>query len=184
MPQANHFIPDNQVFRYDATVSATAALSTSTTLPTFVSLNFQFTDLDDSANLGTVFDQYRIDVIEFWIIPESLDFTSNTTSHGLLCTVIDYDDSSALSSFAAANDYSNCITSSGICGHYRVFRPHSAVAAYAGAFTSYGNVSAQWFDIASPAVQHYGLKIAVATTDAIYKYDTVTKYHCSLRNVR
>jgi len=41
----------------------------------------------------------------------------------------------------------------------RIVVPHSAVGAYSGAFTSFGNKALMWIDSASPAVQHYGLKI-------------------------
>jgi hypothetical protein len=185
LPAPHNYVPDNQVFRYSSSTTISPAFTTSTTLPTLVAFNFQFGDLGDSGNLSTVFDQYRIDVIECWVLPQTSSQTDNTTSnHGLLASVIDYDDSTALSSFDAANQYSNCITACGISGHYRIFRPHAALAAYSGAFTSYANWEEMWIDMNSQTVQHYGLKIASTVTGSAYSWNMIVKYHCSLRNLR
>jgi len=90
---------------------------------------------------------------------------NSTTSLVPIYCVIDYDDASALSSAANASAYTNCVVMNPGESCERVFQPRMALAAYAGAFTSYANVGPQWIDAASNAVQHYGVKfwIPVAT---------------------
>jgi len=46
----------------------------------------------------------------------------------------------------------------------RKWRPHIATAAYSGVFTSFKNEPSTWIDVASPGVQHYGLKVAADVT--------------------
>jgi hypothetical protein len=185
LPRGQNYVPDNQVYKLTQTVSATSVLTSSVTVSAFASFNFQLSNLDQVATLQAAFDQYRLDRIEFWLIPRFTDNATGTgVEPGLLCSVIDYDDSNVLTTFQASNDYDNCITSSGLSGHYRIFQPHVAVAAYSGTFTSFANEPAGWIDAASPSVQHYGIKLAISTTDSVYKWDSITRYHVSLRNVR
>jgi len=133
--------------------------------------------------LGQIFDQYRIDEIEEWIFPSLIGNTTQAFS-GLLATVVDYDDATVLSTYAQAEDYTNCVHGPASEGHYRRFQPHVAIAAYSGTFTSFSNVVAPWIDLASPSVQHYGLKAAVQPSGVAMGYSTVTRIHVSFRNVR
>jgi len=68
--------------------------------------------------------------------------------------------------------------------HYRKFIPHVAVASYSGTFTSFTNEVAPWIDIASPSVQHYGLKTACTPTTAVVQYTARARLSVSFRNVR
>jgi hypothetical protein len=109
-------------------------------------------------------DQYMIEAVRFTIQPQNNAIglvTNSTTALELLYCVIDYDDSTALSTAANAMAYSNCVVLGPGESCERTFQPRMAVAAYAGAFTSYGNVAPQWIDSASTGVQHYGIKLYV-----------------------
>lgn len=183
-PRHVNSVSSQQVIRVNQSADFTAILSSSVTLETFFARSFQLSDLDQVSSLTAVFDQYRIDMIEFWLVPRSIDSTSNTSSHGLLTTVIDYDDATALTTTGQANDFNNALTSSGLNGHYRKFKPHIALAAYTGVFTSFANADAGWIDAASTGVQHYGIKGALTVTDAVYVYDAFARYHLSFRNLR
>jgi len=81
-----------------------------------------------------------------------------------LYSVIDYDDANALTTVAGALAYTNVIVTPMTNGHYRKWRPHIAVGAYSGAFTSFKNEVSNWIDVASPGVQHYGLKVVADVT--------------------
>jgi hypothetical protein len=185
MPACHNYIPDNQIYKVSQTVASGGALTTSTTLPTFATLSgFTFNLLDQAASFEAVFDQYRFDEVEVWMYPRLSSNNSASGNPGLFASVIDYDDSNALTTFAQALDYTNCVTSSGLMGHYHRFQPHCATAAYSGTFTSYANQEGLWIDMASPAVLFYGVKLASTVTSSVETYDSIYRFHFSLRNVR
>jgi hypothetical protein len=119
-----------------------------------------------------------------WITPQVSEAIS--LRQGQYYTVLDFDDSTALTSVAAAQDYSTCVTSPQSCGQYRHFKPRVAMAVYApSAFTSFGNISAPWIDTSSSNVAHYGVKVACTPTTANAQvFDLNIKFHVSLRCVR
>jgi len=184
LPAANRFISDNKPYRISQELNAGTIISTSTTIPTFGATSFSVNSLDQISQLAAVFDQYRIDEIECWCIPNQLGL--NAGGAGLLYSVVDYDDSSNLSTIGQAEDYTNCLCSPSNEGHYRRFVPHAAVAMYSGSFTSYGNVASPWIDTASTNVQHYGLKMACTaiTGGTAETIALQVRYHLSFRNVR
>jgi hypothetical protein len=172
------------VYKVSQSLVLANAVVTSVALATFATFSFTLSVLDQVSSLVAVFDQYRIDEIEFWLFPHLSSNNAASGNPGLLATVVDYDDTNALTTFAQALDYTNCVTSSGLMGHYRRFRPHVATAAYSGAFTSFANEERKWLDAASPGIIHYGIKTASATTSSVETYDAIVRYHVSFRNVR
>jgi hypothetical protein len=115
----------------------------------------------DYTSLQAVFDQYKIVKIEVVFMTNSTAIAASTAI-GDLYTVLDYDDSTALSSIGSVQAYSNCITSHPGQSQRRCFRPRVAVAAYStGGFTQYKNEAAGWIDSASATVQHFGVKYAL-----------------------
>jgi hypothetical protein len=148
---------------------------------------FNFTLAGSGA--ASVWDQYRIDAIRFSITPENNAVglvTNSTTNLVDLHCVIDYDDSTALTSAAAALGYSNCmVLSPGESGE-RVFQPRAALAAYAGAFTNFGNVGGMWIDSASSGVQHYGVKFwrpgGTAGQTTFQTWDITVEYFISFKS--
>lgn len=176
---------NNGIFRVTQCYESTGFLVSSTIAPTFAALNFQVANLDQISSLTNLFDQYRIEMVEVWTQPQSTTTTTSILpSTGLLHTVIDYDDDTALTTVGQALDYTNVLIGSGVDGHYRRFVPHCAVAAYSGTFVSFTNVESPWIDAASPAVRHYGLKTAWTITDQAYHADVVVRIHTAWRNVR
>lgn len=126
--------------------------------------NFQLSSLDIASAVTGLWDQYRIDCIRWTLIPDNnaipIENTSNTALSQVYC-VIDYDDSTALATAQAAKKYDNLAIvepAESIC---RQFQPRAALAAYSGVFTSFANVAGMWIDIASPSVQHYGIKVYI-----------------------
>lgn len=144
----------------EALVRSTATTTITASATVSVKPTFNFTLAGAQVGSG-FFDQYRIEAIRFTIAPQNnavgLVTNSTTTLQPLYC-VIDYDDSTALSSAGAAVVYSNCIVLNPGESCERVFQPRMAMAAYSGAFTSYAVMDPQWIDAASSSVQHYGIK--------------------------
>jgi len=152
---------------------------TSTSVGTFVGFGFVVSVMDQISSLTSLFDQYRVDLIEAWLVPEP------QVADGQFATVIDYDDASALTTFAQATDYINVVSTNVNAAHYRKFVPHAALAAYAGGvFTSFANVTKPWIDAASTGVVHYGLKTAATVTNVVQTYDLLLRVHTSWRNLR
>jgi len=181
-PAAMNYIASNKDYRFSQQVPEVTILTTSTTLATFAATSFKLSDLDQVSSFQAVFDQYIIDEVEVWI--ENVDAHLTSQNAGNLYSVIDYDDANVLSTTASACDYTNVLGTSADASHYRKFRPHVAVAAYSGAFTSFANMESQWIDMASPAVQHYGLKLACTATTGVQSFVARYRYHIRMRNTR
>lgn len=158
------------------------AQATSNTNPTF---NFTL----GSSNIGAgFFDQYKILAIRFNIRADNNAIglvTNSTTTFSPLYCVIDYDDSTALTSTAAAEAYSNCLVLPPGQSCSRLFRPRIAMAAYSGAFTGFANMQDQWIDSASNTVQHYGIKVFIPGVTAgqtqLQSWSVSVEYFIQLR---
>jgi len=170
----------NLPFNITQEANAGTLVTTSTSTPSFGSLYFTVAGLDQISSLTAVFDQYRVNMVEAWILP----FFGTSNGYTSYASVIDYDDASNLTTYAQALDYTNVVETQISNGHYRKFVPHIAVAAYSGSFTSYENVTAPWIDCSSTAVQHYGLKIASPATSVSSTITATYRLHVSFRNVR
>jgi len=170
--------PYNLVQTYDLGT----ILTTSTSAATFGSSYFTAGGVDQISSLTAVFDQYRIAEIEVWIRPTS--FSASSAINSRFASVIDYDDAANLSSYQSALDYTNCVDTFLSDGHYRRFKPHIAVAAHSGSFTSYQNVEAPWIDCSSTSVQHYGIKLAAQTAAGSATIVITARLHFQFRNIR
>jgi hypothetical protein len=164
----------------------TAQAGVVTTSQPFFTLNA----LDQVASFQALFNEWRIDALRVKIVPQNNAIglvTNTTTSLVELYNVIDYNDSTALASVAAAREYENCmVLAPGESGE-RVFQPRAATAMYQGAFTAYGNVGGAWVDIAYPGTIHYGMKIIIPAATVgqtlLQSWDVFFEAFVSFRNV-
>jgi hypothetical protein len=140
-------------------------------LPAFTSntlvevVSGQYFTLSSFANYTlytNLFDQYRVTRAEFWFMPA---VSNATAENGVFATVVDLDDAN-VSGFTVqkAIGKPGAVFSSITAGQYHSFVPMMAVAAYAGAFTSYAASQDQWVDCASPGIQFYGVKTAASSS--------------------
>lgn len=181
------FLPscgDEQVFHVIDTVNI-ANIVSSAAVPTFHSYAFTLSLLPDVASYGAVFDQYRIDRIECWGQPRADITVGPGINAGILTTCVDYDDANV---FVSTNDplsYQNRLVGNGTSVFKHDFQPHAAPGMYSGAvFTGFGNVASPWIDVASTTVEHYGIKLAWGSTDAVYSMDIFATFHLSFKNAR
>lgn len=121
--------------------------------------NITLSLLNPGNQYASLFDQYRIDVVEAWIDNNFPRTTGGTT---LITSAVDTDDSNVPTTFTSVDDRQGSLLSNGVVGHYHKWVPHMAVACYSGAFTSFASQCAEWIDVASPGVQHYGIKFGIA----------------------
>jgi hypothetical protein len=170
---------DNIPYKFIETLTIEGSFTTNTSVPTFKSYLWTLGDVANVSSYQALFDQYRLCQVEFWVLPT----VSSGAINGLYKSVVDYDNASNLSSLAQADEYQNVHVSTLGSGHYRRFTPHAAIATYAGTFASFGNVASPWIDSSNPAVQHYGVKLAVdVTTGGAFSFDVITKYYFEFRN--
>jgi len=180
---------DNQVFTVVQTLGQQTFAQTAITA-SYGAVYFTVASIDQITSFTSLFDQYRIDWIEATFRPA---FTANPLGVASsiyipsLFTAVDFDDAVTPTSIAQLEDYANCTTST-YETVVRRWKPHAAIAAYAGAFTSYGNVESPWIDASSTAVQHYGLKTAITSgatgQTALQSWVATYRIMCSWRNVR
>lgn len=125
-------------------------------------ISVALSSLPNAASFEVIFDKYRIRQVRVKFLPFATEavVTSGTTA-GPLYTVFDYDDAT-LTAISQLVQYDNLKMSPIGTFFERTFTPKVAIAAYSGAFTSFGQApSTQWIDVASPGVIYYGLKGAV-----------------------
>jgi len=127
-------------------------------------INFQLSQFPGNGDFSTAFDQYRLRAASVTVSP-FYDFANNGSATGLLIsprlwTVIDYDDSATVTRIQAES-YDTCVASPPSMGVIRTLVPRMAGAVYSGTFTSFANFQDLWLDMASPNVQHYGVKYVI-----------------------
>jgi hypothetical protein len=180
-PQPNNGLHLEQSIQLEMMGFVPNFLTSSTTSGVQAGASHAFTlaDFSGQASLVAVFDQYRIEQIETWLTATS---PNAVASFPLLTTAVDLDDANAPTVVNSVEDHLGAITSDGPGGHYHRWKPHIAVAAYSGSFTSYTNIPSQFIDSSSPSVQHYGFKAACYSTGAIsITYDLVFRAVVTLR---
>jgi hypothetical protein len=159
-----------------------AQITTSTSMSSFGIISITASSFPNFSSCAAAFDQYRILQLEILLEPWLTENNAAATNPGQITTVIDYDDQSVPSSIATLNSYANAIVSNGTQKSRRCFKPRIAVAAYAGAFTSYANLpSSTWIDCASSSVQYYGEKFGMTATTAIENINLVVRAHFQFR---
>jgi len=171
-------------------VTSVPVFSQTATAPNFAAYYFILSQLDNASAYTTLYDQYRVDWIEWVCRPM---YTSNALSPATnivpqIYSVIDYDDANVTSySINIMRSYESCAIRE-LESFGRKIKPHVAIAAYSGAFTSFENVESPWIDSASPNVQHYGMKLGVdpgATGQTnLQSWNVSCRVQCSFRNVR
>jgi hypothetical protein len=150
---------------------------------------FYLAQLDGTAALVAVFDQYRFMQVSISFIPRcSVTGTTGTvfpTPIGQLLTAIDYDDAASTTAAVLRQKETAQITT---CTEQqtRTLSPHAALAAYSGAFSSYANMSKMWIDANSQSVQHYGVKFAILNCNfaSTIIYDVYARYVVQFRQIQ
>jgi len=164
---------NNKPFNVVLSYYGASALVSSVTVPTFTAQYLTLGLLANSTSYTAAFDQYRFMMVRAEFIPSLNSQDVAGSKSGTLTTVLDYDDATAPSTIAATMEYETKESVAGDATFQRRFVPRTALAAYAGAFTSYANVERQWIDCNSPNVQQYGIKTSWSTTSSVQTYDVV-----------
>lgn len=135
------------------------------------SLYFVLTNLQNYAAYVACFDQYRVAQLEFVFLPQYNTNNSGTSSPGQFVTVIDYDDSNLLTSWANAMSYDSAVVTQATSSQRRTLTPKLALATYTGSFSGYA-LGNPWSDTSSSTTRYYGVKWylenSLANSDQIY----------------
>jgi len=163
-------------------VSYTAASGTilGATTTGFFSLYFMLGDFSQAASeFGPLVDQYRIPKVRVHIYPGTNTSTSTTTQNPPVYTVVDYDDSTVLSTINGAFEYQNVEIHSPYKPFTLTLKPRQAVASGSG----FLNIPTGWVDMANQTVAHYGIKGVLPFSYAA-NYVVIVEAEIQLRSVR
>jgi hypothetical protein len=156
-----------------------ALFTSSASVPTYGGLVFTTNSVANPAAYLSLFDQYRVDLIEVWVRSTAPQGTSTFAD---MASCIDLDDGNTPTNFVEVENHPQSVVASSGAGRYFCWQPHVAVALFSGAFTSYGSEPGGWIDSASPSVQHFGLKFAMGTEPVPLTYLYTTRMHISFRS--
>jgi len=171
-----------KVLRWNVATTFTNSI----TVDTFFSQAITLDSIQGYTDFTSLYDQYRIMRVDTHLIPEFHVNTTTLTNLSVLWSCVDYDDDTVPASINEVQQFQNARVYAND-GQTKIvsYKPHIAVAAYSGTFTSFTNMAAQWIDAASPSVKHYGLKLAMSTgSGATVTYYIVSQVWLEFRNTR
>jgi len=175
-----HIVNREQIISANLRFELNQFLTTSTSVNTFYSTFFALSNFLGFAEYSGLFDQYRFEMIEVWIEPVSTQSTV-MANIGELFSAVDLDDAVLPTLLSTISDKQNSLVTNGMDGHYHRWRPHTALAAYSGTFTSFANSPSIWIDAGSPNVQHYGIKVGALPTSAQFSYNMQVRARLSFK---
>jgi len=158
-----------------------------------------FEDLPQAAAFQALFDQYRIDKVEYKFVPQSNAVgvqaqASPNNNVPSLFVVADFDDQSVINNIPAIQEYDNCQVVPYGEGMFIELKPSNSFAMYditGAAITGTSVQRAGWQDLPATgnvATPHYGIKGLVSELSAsetnTYVWDVYAKYYLSFRNTR
>jgi hypothetical protein len=175
---------DNKPYHIIRSFNLSTVITTNAATVSFAGIYFTLTNVDLTDGLTTVFDQYRIVEVECALsaFPGAAG-TQEVLESSQWASCIDFDNATPPTAYAQILDEPSALWGTAASGHYHRWRPHCALGAYAGAFTSYANVVSPWIDCVSSAVQHFGLKVAALPSTTNYTIVGGGRYSLQFRNV-
>lgn len=164
-------VSQGKVYKYKRTFES-SAIPFSSAAQNYA-YSFKLTDLPNYGDFVSLYDQYMMTGVKIKLVPLNTQSSiipvwngtivaqSSNISIPQCVSVIDYDDANVLTAKTQYFEYQNHKIFNCVNYHQRYFKPHVALGAYSGAFTSYANKYNQWLDCDSNTVQHYGFKLFV-----------------------
>jgi len=174
------------VYTVTKRVVGLAAHTTSNAFETFSASGITLDAFDGYSSLTQVFDQYKIDLVEFEYLPRQNVNDGVIVNSGIFVSVVDQDDVTPLSTFTSALAYPNAQVWTAAPGKAHLlkhrFVPRIAVATYSGiSFSKFANMANQWIDAANANVPFYGVKTASSVTSSALIYDVLITAQISFR---
>lgn len=157
------------------------------------SFSFQISDINNSASIGNLYDQFRLNAVKITFWPQldsySTTNTSSATNTPIIYTAIDFDNAATPSNAGTLDQYTTLKKSYFKRPHSRYFHPQALAAMYLSSTqTGYYNVRKPWVNMTNQALPHYGIIGAIISTnsaDTVEQFVRVTcTYYFQCRNVR
>lgn len=133
----------------------------------YFSIKFTLSDLPQATTYTSLFDAYRINKVVVKFIPVLSNYNQPGNTAGNLAaepqwlsTVIDYDDSTVLTTEGALLEYETMKQTQPSRKHVRTLVPAVAMSAYKTSGTTIGFAQKRkmWLDSAYTDIEHYGVK--------------------------
>lgn len=173
-----------------------ALIRQNTATDVFASWAFALADIPNISSIGALFDQYRIEEIQFRLRSRNPGvFVANQASPNYSTVspllVIDRDDNTAPTTLLELQQYDNCQQFSAQDSIDVIFKPSITPSVFSGgAFSGYAvdESGKYWLDVANTSIPHYGIKVGmpalVASTTQRFDWDVEAIYKVSFKNVR
>lgn len=181
--------PAQPVHYFTRSQFATSVVTVSAGTPQFFASNFQLSSLPDVTDFTNLYDMYKILKIKYTLMPKG-----NSSDVGIaaglgnmvrVCSVLDYDDSVAPTSFNQLCQYNNIKWTHSTQNHSRTLVPKFLREVSTGLGTTANEVSTGWINCANNNVQHRGIKVGIqAPQNGTVDYDLVIKYTLAFKGVR
>lgn len=176
------------------TTTSPPYIGATATTNNYWALAFEFSDLPQATTLSNLFDQYRLDKVELKLAPINsvIDLHTSTSPNSVNPSnyvALDFDDSTAVTSLNAIQQYDSCQVCQGNAGLFIEIQPAVTPALYqSSAFSGYAVQKAGWIDCNSTGVEHYGVKGVVTALNTssteVVGWNIECKYYMSFRNTR
>jgi hypothetical protein len=175
---------NNKPYHLVRSFNLSTIITTNAATVSFAGVYFTLTNVDLTDGLNTVFDQYRILLVECFLMPfPGVTATQEVLESSQWASSIDWDNATPPTAYAQVLNSPSAQWGTAANSHLHVWRPDCALGAYAGAFTSYANVTSPWIDCVSSAVQHFGIKIAALPSTSNYTIVGGGRFTLQFRNV-
>lgn len=173
-----------------------ALLRQSSASDVYATWAFALADIPNISSVGALFDQYRIEEIQFRLRTRNPGvFVANQASPNYSVAtpllVIDRDDNTAPTTLTELQQYDNCIQIGAQDSIDVIFKPSITPTIFSsGAFSGYAvdESGKYWLDVANTGIPHYGIKAAipalVTTTTQRFDWDVTAIYKVSFKNIR
>jgi len=188
-PSVPRFVPgNNQLLHRVQKYVDRGALTSTSAANGYYGIGFQFQDIPDYTSWQAVFDQYRIDQIDLDIRPMTeASLPGSAPGYSVGWVAVDYDDNATPGTVSSVANYSNVSILSPGRGLKLSFRPKVDVGVYnSGAAGAGAIVGGLWMDMAYPAIQYHGVKVAItaSTSTNVNAWYILARYTVSMRSSR
>jgi hypothetical protein len=165
-------------------------LAASTLADVTQGLSFALSGVNGAGTLASAFDFYRIDAVRVTVRPNNNAVQvvdPSVTKLVPLYWVIDYNDTTALTSAAVALEYDNCMVLNPGESATRTFQPRYSMVVRSASGTDYVNHVGDWINSSSDDVLHFGSKIFIPQVNAaqavLQTWTVQLEYYLTFRQV-
>lgn len=182
--------PRSQTHSYKRMASVVTVNGNATYTPFLpTGLNIKLSDVINSSEFTTLYDQYRINmvVVKLWMRIDPSAQTASTSNYPKVYWFRDLDDSGSLTSIndARENAYAKVAVLRPDRPVVIKFKPNVLQLIYNGVTSTYKPAFKQWIDCTTAGVEHYGVKWTVDDfTNLNYRLDIEKTVYFQCRQPR